>query len=509
LAGDRVVAPLNQAAEEATALLDTLLGAAPVGFGMLDTELRYVRVNPTLAAINGLPAEAHLGRRPTEVLRPVELAAQAEAMLGQVLASGEPALDLALSGETPDRPGVERHWAGAFYPVRSQEGRLLGVGVMLTEVTEHVLMAQALRESNNSLQSIMDNSTAVIYLKDLAGRYVLVNRRFEGLFGITREQARARTDHDIFPAEVADRFRANDHEVLSSRSVLEVEEVAPHHDGPHTYLSIKFPLIGEDGVPYALGGISVDITDHIRTEDELRATRAELERRAAELERSNAELEQFAYAASHDLREPLRAIVGYGKLLERRLDPTLDEQSRELLGYALDGAARLQTLIDDLLAYARASNRPLQRGQVALDELLEQCLRRLGPAIADSGAAVHVGELPTVEGDEPQLCQLVQNLLSNALKFCEQTPDVTVTAAREPDAWRIDVADNGVGIPPAQGGRVFEMFSRLHSHQYPGTGIGLALCRRIVQRHGGRIWHEPLPAGGTVFHFTVPDQARA
>ncbi len=499
---------MDRTAEEATALLDTLLGAAPVGFGMLDTELRYVRVNPALAAINGLPAEAHLGHRPTEVLRPVELAAQAEAMLGQVLASGEPALDLALSGQTPDRPGVERHWTGSFYPVRSQEGQMLGVGVVVAEVTEHARMAQALRESNTTMRAIVDNSTAIIYLKDLAGRYLLVNRRFEQLFGVSHEQARARTDHDMFPAEVADRFRANDQEVLASKSVLEVEEVAPHPDGPHTYLSIKFPLLDEDGAAYAIGGISVDITDHTRTEAELRATRAELERRAAELERSNAELEQFAYAASHDLREPLRAIAGYGKLLERRLGDTLDEQSRELLDYALDGAARLQTLIDDLLAYARASHRPLDRGPVALDGLVEQCLRRLAPVIADSGAQLHVGELPTVDGDETQLCQVVQNLVSNALKFCEQTPDVTVTAAREEDAWRIDVADNGVGIPPGQADRVFEMFSRLHSHRYPGTGIGLALCHRILERHGGRIWHEPGSSGGTVFHFTLPDQAR-
>src|SRR6266540_4174864 len=189
---------MDRTAEEATALLDTLLGAAPVGFGMLATE----------------------------VLRPVELAAQAEAMLGQVLASGEPALDLALSGQTPDRPGVERHWTGSFYPVRSQEGQMLGVGVVVAEVTEHARMAQALRESNTTMRAIVDNSTAIIYLKDLAGRYLLVNRRFEQLFGVSHEQARARTDHDMFPAEVADRFRANDQEVLASKSVLEVEEVA-------------------------------------------------------------------------------------------------------------------------------------------------------------------------------------------------------------------------------------------------------------------------------------------
>lgn len=384
MAGDQVVARLDQAAEEATALLDTLFEAAPVGFGMVDTELRYRRVNPTLAAINGVPAEAHLGRRPTEVLRPVELAAQAEAMLGRVLATGEPVLDLTLSGRTPDRPGVERHWTGSFHPLRSQEGRLLGVAVVVAEVT-----------------------------------------------------------------------------------------------------------------------------DHTHAETELRATRAELERRATELERSNAELAQFAYAASHDLREPLRAIVGYGKLLERRLDGKLDEQSRELLDFALDGAARLQTLIEDLLAYARTSHQPLQRDSVDLNGLVEHCLRRLAPAIDDTGAAIHAGELPTVDGDETELGQVLQNLLANALKFCEQTPDVAITATREPGAWRIDVADNGIGVPPDQAEQVFDMFRRLHSHRYPGTGIGLALCRRILERHGGRIWHEPRPGGGTVFHFTMPDQAPA
>jgi signal transduction histidine kinase len=392
LVGDHLVARLDQDAEEATALLDTLLAAAPVGFGLLDTELRYRRVNAALAAINGLPVEAHLGRRPSEVLGPVELARQAEAMLRQVLASGEPVLDLALSGETPDRPGVERHWKGAFYPVRSQAGRLLGIGVMVTELTEQVC-TEALRDS-----------------------------------------------------------------------------------------------------------------DQTRAEAELRATRAELERRAAELQRSNADLEQFAYAASHDLREPLRAIVGYGKLLERRLEGQLDEQSRELLDFALDGAARLQTLIDDLLAYARASHQPLRRGTVDLTGLAEQCLRRLAAAIEDSGADLHLGQLPTVEGDEIQLCQVLQNLLANALKFREHTPEVAVSATREAAAWRIDVADKGIGIPPEQAERVFEMFSRLQSHRYPGTGIGLALCRRIIERHGGRIWHEPRPRGGTVFHFTLPDQ---
>jgi len=226
------------------------------------------------------------------------------------------------------------------------------------------------------------------------------------------------------------------------------------------------------------------------------------------LERSNADLEQFAYIASHDLREPLRAVAGYAQLLKARYGDRLDQDAHEYMTFMVDGAKRLQALTDDLLTYSRVGNEPLARAPVDLAKLAEQVLELLAAPIAEGGARIEVGQLPTVQGGEAQLQRVLQNLVANALKFTAPgTPaQVELSARHDPGAWRISVADRGIGIDRSRAEQVFQMFQRLHSrHDYPGSGIGLSLCRRIVERHGGRIWLEARPGGGTVFHFTVPD----
>jgi signal transduction histidine kinase len=227
------------------------------------------------------------------------------------------------------------------------------------------------------------------------------------------------------------------------------------------------------------------------------------------LERSNADLEEFAYTASHDLREPLRAVAGYAQLLKARYGDRLDQDAHEYMTFMVDGAKRLQLLTDGLLAYSRVDHQPLTRAPVDLARLAEQVVELLAAPIAERGARVGIGPLPTVEGDEAQLLRVLQNLVANAIKFTEpgRPPEVDLSAQREQRAWRICVADRGIGVDPAGAGQVFQMFKRLHARdEYPGSGIGLSLCRRIVERHGGRIWFEPRPGGGTVFHFTVPDR---
>jgi signal transduction histidine kinase len=226
------------------------------------------------------------------------------------------------------------------------------------------------------------------------------------------------------------------------------------------------------------------------------------------LERSNADLEQFAYTASHDLREPLRAVAGYAQLLKARYGSRLDQDADEYMTFMVDGAKRLQVLTDDLLAYSRVDNEPLKRAPVDLAKLTEQVIELLAAPIAERSARIDVGQLPTVEGDEAQLQRVLQNLVANAVKFTEagRPVEVELSAQRDQRAWRVSVADRGIGVDPAGADQVFQMFKRLHTRQeYPGSGIGLSLCRRIVERHGGRIWFEPRPGGGTSFHFTVPD----
>ncbi len=239
-----------------------------------------------------------------------------------------------------------------------------------------------------------------------------------------------------------------------------------------------------------------------------RRNERELARRAADLERSNADLEQFASVASHDLSEPLRTISGFATLLERRYKGQLDEDADVFLGHVLAGTERMRALIDGLLAYSRASRADLDPERVDLGQVVEHVQRALAAAIDESGAEIVVGELPVVIGDAGRLGQVLQNLIANAIKFRgDEPPRVTVDAhPLDGDVWRVEVADNGSGIDAEHAERLFEMFRRgAGVADHPGEGIGLALCKRIVERHGGTIWAQAPPQGGTLVAFTLPD----
>jgi len=233
----------------------------------------------------------------------------------------------------------------------------------------------------------------------------------------------------------------------------------------------------------------------------------ELRRHAAELERSNADLEQFAYVASHDLSEPLRTVSGFVGLLAKRYEGQLDAQADEYIRFAVEGVHRMRELIDDLLAYSRVGRTDQSLEAVDTGVLVAQILRTLKPQIDSAGGEVTVEPLPTVQGDEWQLRQLFQNLIANAVKFDGgQPPRVEVSAVREAAGWRFAVRDHGVGVDERHADRIFKVFQRLHARdEYDGTGIGLAICRRVVDRRGGRIWVQAAQGGGADFRFTVPD----
>ncbi len=254
-----------------------------------------------------------------------------------------------------------------------------------------------------------------------------------------------------------------------------------------------------------------------RANDELRQRGAELERaiqslrlRTDELARSNQALEQFAYVASHDLQEPLRAVAGPLRLLQRRYEGQLDARAHEYIGHAVEGALRMEALIDDLLTYSRVGRKEDLFQLTECDEALNDALKNLRMAIQESGAQVSRTALPTVRAVSAQLSLLFQNLLSNAIKFRRKDSPVHIQIGAEAQGheWRFHVADDGIGIDPQYFERIFLIFQRLHTRRdYPGTGIGLALCKRIVEHHGGRIWVTSEPGRGTTFFFTLPNQA--
>ena len=227
-----------------------------------------------------------------------------------------------------------------------------------------------------------------------------------------------------------------------------------------------------------------------------------------ELERSNADLEAFAYMASHDLAEPLRSVSGFVSLLERRYGDVLDEQARELIGYAVDGVERMRAMIEDLLLYARAGTTALACERVPAADVVADALRDLGPAVLERGATVHVAELPVVSADRAMLQRVFQNLLGNAVKYTapDVLPVIEISGRQARGVCELAVADNGIGIPPDEAERAFEMFARLGGQAgvSRGSGLGLAISRRIVERLGGRLWVEPNAGGGSVFRLTLP-----
>ena len=239
---------------------------------------------------------------------------------------------------------------------------------------------------------------------------------------------------------------------------------------------------------------------------EFRHAREELIQRTRELSRSNQELEQFAYVASHDLQEPLRMVASYTQLIAQRYRGKLDADADEFIGYAVDGATRMQAIINDLLKLSRVGTRNTVFARVDAQTALERALANLRLVIEESGASVACGPLPTLNADGSQLAQLFQNLISNAIKFRgSNSPCVQIGAERQGEEWVFHVRDNGIGIAPEHFERIFLMFQRLHSNkQYPGTGIGLTICKKIVEHHGGRIWVESGQGKGTVFYFTIP-----
>jgi PAS domain S-box-containing protein len=331
-------------------------------------------------------------------------------------------------------------------------------------------------------------------------RIDFVNDAAERILGYPREDW-LRSNmflHIIHPddqAQAAERWR----EMWSDGGNVLVQFRCIAADGRIVWVDAFSSILHQPDGKTRIYGVMLDATHRHRTEEQLAQS-------ARELVRSNEELQQFAYVASHDLQEPLRMVTSYLQLLDNRYRDRLDDDAREFISYAVDGAVRMKGLIGDLLAYSRVDSRGKAFTQVPLDRVLQQAISNLRLAIEERGAVVQADDLPTVMGDEGQLVQLFQNLIGNAIKFAgERVPEVSVTVRYEDEMWVLSFGDTGIGIEPQYLERIFVIFQRLHTKgRYPGTGIGLAICKKVVERHGGRIWAESTPGVGSTFSFTLP-----
>jgi hypothetical protein len=249
------------------------------------------------------------------------------------------------------------------------------------------------------------------------------------------------------------------------------------------------------------------VSDLVATAMERKRTQTVLQLTADEAKRSNRDLEQFAYIASHDLQEPLRAVGGYVRLLQRRFPENMDPKALQYINGAAEGADRMERLITDLLAFSRVGTHGAAFSSASLDAILDEALRNLQSSIETAQVKITRDPLPTLRVDATQIMQIFQNLIGNAIKFhSERPPEIHIGAKKEPGRWVITVRDNGIGIEPQYFDRIFQIFQRLHTRaHYPGTGIGLAICKKMVERHGGAIWVQSQPGQGAAFHFSLPD----
>lgn len=439
--------------------------------------------------------------------------------------------------------GGEAHGVLGIFGIGLTEAEVPAVTAFASQTAialENARAEEALRQSEEKYRSLYESSRDGIISADMEGHILDVNQAYMDLLGYSKDELRKLAYQQLTPLK----WHESDadiieHQVLARGYSNEFEKEFIRKDGTIFPISIRVWLIrNEQEQPVGTWAIVRDITGRKRGEAELRKHREHLaelveertaelkrtnealeaeiaERRRAEeklkltlaeLERSNKELEQFAYVASHDLQEPLRMVSSYTQLLARRYQAQLDADANEFIAFAVDGANRMQRLINDLLAYSRVGTHGKGFQPTDCTAVFDQTLANLKAAVEQSGAAVTHDPLPTVMADKLQLAQLFQNLIGNAIKFHgEEPPRVYASAEQKDNAWVFSVRDNGIGIDPRYVERIFVLFQRLHTREeYPGTGIGLAICKKIVERHGGRIWVESQPGIGSTFYFTIP-----
>ncbi len=416
-------------------------------------------------------------------------------------------------GHVIDYPLAVRHSSGGVTDVLynasvyyDEDGAVTGVFAAARDVTERKHAEEQLRESEQRFRTVADLTYTWEYWITPDERFLYMSPACERISGYRREEFIAEPGLSARIVHPEDRQLYSEHvrdgHGESTPDVAEARFRIVRRDGQVRWIAhLCRPVYGEDGTFLGRRASNRDVSDQLRAEEALKSEKEELAR-------SNAELEQFAYVASHDLQEPLRMVASYTQLLARRYEGQLDDDADEFIGYAVDGATRMQQLISDLLAFSRVGTRGkppvVMESQAAYDD----AVTNLALAIEESGAEVSADSLPAITGDHIQIVQLLQNLIGNGVKFHGQrTPKVHVAAEPRDGEWLFSVADNGIGIDAQYYERIFVIFQRLQGRQeFPGTGIGLALCKKIVARHHGRIWVESEPGHGTTFYFTIPRQ---
>ncbi|MGA2686224.1 MAG: PAS domain-containing protein [Verrucomicrobiota bacterium] len=499
-------------------LLRTLIDNLPDGIYAKDAAGRKILANLADLKCFHYKTEAEAIGKTDFDLFPREIAEKFHADDQKVI-QGQPVINR--EEYFPGDNGEKRWLLTSKLPLRDPDGKIVGLVGIGRDITEHKQAEESLARERTLLRTLIDNLPDSIYAKDAAGRKILANPAdLKNLRCKTEAEAFGKTDFDLFPRDIAEKFWADDQKVIQGQPVINREEYFLDAEGAKCWLlTSKLPLRDQNGEITGLIGIGRDITDRKEAEDALRESEAKLRQFTTQLERSNRELQDFAYVASHDLQEPLRKIVVFGERLKENSAEKLDAESRDFLERMQKAASRMQTLINDLLTFSRVTTKARPFTQVDLAEVAREVVNDLEGRIEQVKGRVEVGTLPVIEAEALQMRQLLQNLIGNALKFRrpEVAPVVKVAAQiitrPSPEGGaevakklcQLTVSDNGIGFDEKYLDRIFNVFQRLHTrNEYEGTGMGLAIARKIVLYHHGDITAKSKPGQGTTFIATFP-----
>ena len=503
------ISELKQAEEElreSEEKYQSLVESTEDSIYLLDRKCRYLFMNKKHLSMLGLEAKKAKGRTYAEF--------HSEDETKDLIGKAEKVFETGKSLYYEHRSQRDgRYFLRTLSPVKETDGSSKAITVISKDISELKEAEDALRESEEKYRTILENIEDAYYEVDIAGNFTFFNDSLCKISGYTKDELIGMNNRQYMDQENAKKvYRAFNKVYNTGKPEKGFDYKFIRKDGNKGHANASISLMKDaEGQRIGFRGIIRDITQRKRAEEELKHY-------VDELERSNQELEQFAYIASHDLQEPLRMVASYTQLLVRRYKGKLDSDADEFIAYAVDGATRMQDLINDLLTYSRIGTRGKDFEPTDCEAVFDRTLGNLQKAIEESGAKVTHDPLPTVMADDMQLGQLFQNLIGNAIKFrSEEPPSIHVSCERigksaigNPQsamnkAWVFSVRDNGIGIDPEFTGRIFIIFQRLHKRrEYPGTGIGLAVCKKIVERHGGRIWVESQPGKGSTFYFTIP-----